>query len=296
MGSSLRAHRNRIARQRRRRSSGTATQPGQPAGPPGAAPWSRPARRARPGGIRRRRGRAVAAAAAALVVLVVASSQLAIPSLITGKLRAQLQKIATVRSVSVSGFPAIEALWGRLDSVQVHLGRVGGQRLAGGGPASAGPKTSLARTAARVTDASLQADQVVMQHPVAQDLHLDKTGQRLRLSVFIDPAAITPVLARSLHLPAGSSVQLTAVRSDLVLLIGIPRLGGTVRLRILAEDGTLAGQLQPTAAMAAKLGLPPGMSPPPQPLLHTKAVTISQFAATWRGGRLRLTTAGQLTG
>lgn len=189
-------------------------------------------------------------------------------------------------------FPAVEALWGHIGNVQAHLGRVDAQRLAGG-PGSSGAKNGLAQTAAGVTDATVQADQIVMHNPVAQDLDLQKTGPRLRLSVSLDPAAIAPVLASSMGLPAETSVQLTTAQSDPVLLISSPQFGGTVRLKLLAQDGTLAGQLQPTPAMAAQLGPPPDVSLPPQPLLHTKTLTISQLTATSHGGHLRLTADGQ---
>jgi hypothetical protein len=280
MGSSLRAHRRRIAHQRHRERRNAGTQARR-----SATAAARTARRppALPG---RRRAASIAGA---LFLVAAAGSQLAVPPLITAQLRARLQQIGTVRSLSVSAFPAVEALWGHLDSVRVHLGRVNAQKLSGGGA-----KSSLAAAAAGVTDASIRADQITLQHPVAQDLNLQKKGSHLRLSVLLDPATIGPVLARSLGLPPGTGVQLTADRSDPVLLISSPRFGGTVQLRLLARDGTLAGQIQPTPAMAAQLGLPAGISPPPQVLLHTKTLTLSELAATTDGGRLRLTANGQV--
>jgi len=37
------------------------------------------------------------------------------------------------------------------------------------------------------------------------------------------------------------------------------------------------------------------MSPPPQPLMHSKSLTVSKLTATGHGGHLRLTADGQLT-
>jgi len=239
-------------------------------------------------------------AGAAFLTLAAAASQLAIPPLLTSKVRAKLQQIATVRSLSIScGFPAVRALWGDLDNVQVHLGNVDAQRLTNGGAAensgSGDAKSSLSSMASGVADATVQADQVTLQRPVAQNLDLRKTGQHLRLSVVLEPAAIAPVLASSLGLPAGTAVQLTAAQSDLVLLISSPEFGGTIRLRLLAGNGTVEGQIQPTPEMAAQMGLPAGISPLPQPVLHSKAITISQLTATRHGSHLNLTATGQLT-
>jgi hypothetical protein len=303
MGSSQRAHRRRVARQRRnRQNSGTRTRPAQRGGNHGRIA-ARPHRTQQPVRPRRASRRRVAAiTGAAFLIMATAGSQLAIPPLITSQLRAKLQKIATVRSLSISAFPAVEALWGHLDSVRVHLGRVNAQQLAGrpasGGASSGlahGAGSGLARMAGGVTDASVEVDQIALGHPVAQDLNLQKTGPHLRLSVLLDPTAIGPALARTLGLPAGTDVQLTAAQSDPVLLLNSPQFGGEIHLKILAHDGALAAQLEPTPAMAARLGLPVGTSPPAQPLLHTKTLNISQLTATWHGGHLRIAATGQLT-
>jgi hypothetical protein len=233
-------------------------------------------------------------AAAAFLILVAAGSQLAIPPLLTSQVRAKLQQIATVRSLRISyPFPAVEALGGRIDSVQVYLAKVDAQQAARG---SGSTKSSLSSLAGRVANASVQADQItLLRQTVARNLDLQKTGPHLRLSVMLDPGAIAPVLASSLGLPAGTGVQLTAAQSDPVLLISSPEFGGTIRLKLLAQDGTLATQLQLTPAVAARLGLPPGISPPPQPLMRTSSLTISQLTATRQGGDLRLTADGQFT-
>jgi hypothetical protein len=307
MGKSLRAHRRRIARQRhrdhQRLNPGTGTQPARRAANRRAAnrapaPGPRTARgagagKARPSKTRTRRRRVAVIAGAAFLILAAAGTQLAIPPFLTGQIRAKLQQIATVRSLSISyAFPAVDALWGHLDSVQVHLGDVDAQQLAD--DPGGGAKSSLSSMAGRVANASVQADEITLQQPVAQNLNLQKTGPHLRLSVVLDPAAIAPVLASSLGLPAGTSVQLTAAQSDPVLLISSPQLGGTIRLRLLAGNGTVEGQLQPTPALASRLGLPAGTSLPPQPLTHSKSLTVSQLTATWHDGHLRLTADGQL--
>jgi hypothetical protein len=302
MGSSLRAHRRRIARKRNRdhQSSNPGTQPARraasrPAASRAAPPGARIARTVRGARakMRPRRARVAITGGAAFLILATAGSQLAVPPLLTGQIRAKLQQIATVRSLNISyAFPAIQALWGHLGNVQVHLGNVDAQQLASG---SGSVKTSLSSVAGNVANASIQADQITLQQPIAQNLNLHKTGPHLGLSVVLDPATIAPVLASSLRLPAGTDVRLTAAQSDPVLLINSPEFGGTMRLKLLADNGTVEGQLQLTPAMASRLGVPAGISPPPQPFMHSRSLTVSRLTATLHGGRLHLTADGQLT-
>jgi len=70
--------------------------------------------------------RARAAGAGALVALaavlaLLAACQLVLPGIAAGRLRAMLSRSGSVRSVSVSAWPAVELLWGRADSVRVAM-------------------------------------------------------------------------------------------------------------------------------------------------------------------------------
>lgn len=58
---------------------------------------------------------------AGLVVLVLVVAQLVLPGIAAQQLRDRLARSGRVISVQVSAFPAIELLWHRADSVDVHL-------------------------------------------------------------------------------------------------------------------------------------------------------------------------------
>jgi hypothetical protein len=55
-------------------------------------------------------------------VLLLGASQVLLPGLAAGRMRAELERYGTVESVSVGAFPAIELLWGDAESVRVRAG------------------------------------------------------------------------------------------------------------------------------------------------------------------------------
>lgn len=59
---------------------------------------------------------------ACLVVLLVVLAQVFLPSLAARRVRDRVARYGTVRSVSVSAFPAVKLLWGKADSVSVAAG------------------------------------------------------------------------------------------------------------------------------------------------------------------------------
>lgn len=73
-------------------------------------------------GVKRPRNRVprVAIAIAGPVALVAVLGQALLPSIAADRARATLDRYGTVRSVSVSAWPAIELLWGKADSLTVH--------------------------------------------------------------------------------------------------------------------------------------------------------------------------------
>jgi hypothetical protein len=73
---------------------------------------------------RGRRGRGVGALlVVALLLALLAACQLVLPGLAAGRLRAMLARSGSVRTVSVSAWPAVELLWHHADNVTVSMRR-----------------------------------------------------------------------------------------------------------------------------------------------------------------------------
>lgn len=62
----------------------------------------------------------VASCVLAAPVLLVVLAQAVLPALAAHRVRGRVARYGTVKSVSVKAFPAIELLWGKADSVEVH--------------------------------------------------------------------------------------------------------------------------------------------------------------------------------
>jgi hypothetical protein len=73
-------------------------------------------------GVQRRRMVYLGACVVALLVLFVVLAQVFLPSLAARRVRDRVARYGTVRSVSVSAFPAVELLWGKADTVDVSAG------------------------------------------------------------------------------------------------------------------------------------------------------------------------------
>lgn len=58
----------------------------------------------------------------AVVVLVLVLAQLFLPGIAASRIRGRVERYGTVRSVSVTAWPAVELLWGKADSVDVRAG------------------------------------------------------------------------------------------------------------------------------------------------------------------------------
>lgn len=62
----------------------------------------------------------VASCVLVIPVLLVVLAQAVLPTLAAHRVRGRVARYGTVKSVSVKAFPAIELLWGKADSVEVH--------------------------------------------------------------------------------------------------------------------------------------------------------------------------------
>ncbi len=56
------------------------------------------------------------------VVLVLVLAQIFLPGIAASRIRSQIERYGTVRSVTVKAWPAVELLWGKADSVDVRAG------------------------------------------------------------------------------------------------------------------------------------------------------------------------------
>lgn len=73
-------------------------------------------------GVQRRRVVYLGACVVGLPLLLVVLAQVLLPSLAARRVRDRVSRYGTVRSVSVSAFPAVKLLWGKADSVDVKAG------------------------------------------------------------------------------------------------------------------------------------------------------------------------------
>jgi hypothetical protein len=64
----------------------------------------------------------IGALLAGVVVLALVLAQLLLPGIAASRVRSRVEKYGTVRSVSVTAWPAVELLWGKADSVDVRAG------------------------------------------------------------------------------------------------------------------------------------------------------------------------------
>jgi hypothetical protein len=72
--------------------------------------------------VERRRVGLLASCVLAVPVLAAVLAQVFLPMLAVHRIRARVARYGTVSSVSVKAFPAIELLWGKADSVEIHAG------------------------------------------------------------------------------------------------------------------------------------------------------------------------------
>src|SRR6202167_5595047 len=74
--------------------------------------------------VQRRRVVYLGACVVGLPLLLVVLAQVFLPALAAQRVRDRVARYGTVRSVSVSAFPAVELLWGKADSVRVSAAKL----------------------------------------------------------------------------------------------------------------------------------------------------------------------------
>lgn len=147
------------------------------------------------------------------VVALLVLAQLLLPFIAERVAKDFLGKYGTVKSVSISAFPAIELLWGKAESVTVHAGSL---------HISASQLSEMVKRAweARGIDnatmtaerASVGASALLSHDVTASDIHAEKRGSEL-----IANATITQQQLRE-ALPSGFSVQLLQSTAGQVLV------------------------------------------------------------------------------
>jgi hypothetical protein len=157
-------------------------------------------------GIGRGRGLRVALAAVAAVVLVLALAQVFLPRIAVSRIESRIDRYGTVRSVSVSAWPAVELLWGHVGSVEVKAGSL---RL------STADAAKLLWEARGTGSMDVSAQAVQLGSLRVSDAQLRKRGDALTAQALVGEAAVKAALPtgfglRLLHSGAGQvEVQAT---------------------------------------------------------------------------------------
>jgi hypothetical protein len=128
------------------------------------------------------RGVRVALGVAGTVVALLVLAQLLLPALAAKRVRDRVARYGTVKSASVSAFPAVELLWGKADSASVHAGALSMT------PAQIG---SLLWEGRQVSSATFSAHSTTLRTPTlpngltVSDVHTEKHGSSVRASATV---------------------------------------------------------------------------------------------------------------
>lgn len=141
----------------------------------------------------------VASCVLAVPVLFVVLAQAILPTLAAHRLRGRVARYGTVSSISVKAFPAIELLWGKADSVEVHAGAI------------SVPSKEIAKLmweAHGVTDLTMSAQAATLtaipnltKGITVRDLHTEKRGSAIMVSASLTQQQLNEAL------PSGFSLE-----------------------------------------------------------------------------------------
>jgi hypothetical protein len=130
------------------------------------------------------------------IVAVFALAQLFLPRIAASRIRARVGRYGTVRSVSVSAWPAVELLWGNADSVSV---RAGSLRMT---PAQTAKLLGEAHGVKRM---SLTAESVTEGPLQLHDTSFEKHGDALRAQASTSRADVSKALGEGVEVRLLSS-------------------------------------------------------------------------------------------
>ena len=128
---------------------------------------------------------------ALLALLVLA--QIFLPRIAVSRIRSRVGRYGSVKSVSVTAWPAVKLLWGNVDSIKVHAGSLAVQ------PAQAAKLLWESHDVARM---DVSVEHVRVGTLALSDAHLSKRNGALTAQAQAGASAVTAAL------PSGFSVQL----------------------------------------------------------------------------------------
>jgi hypothetical protein len=198
-------------------------------------------------------------------VLVLVLAQLLLPVIAEKVAKDRLSKYGTVKSVSVSAFPAVELLWGKADSASVHAGSL---------KVSASQFSQIIKQvweARGVTNATMTAEQVtvgatgLLAHGVtASDVHAQKRGSQVSVSATITQQQLEEAL------PSGFQVKL------------LESGGGQVRVQVsgglFGEQAAISAFIKPSGGRL--VAEPQGLSFATLTLLSAPHLKVQSVAMT----------------
>ena len=148
-----------------------------------------------------------------LLVLVLVLPQLLLPPIATQRVRERVARYGTVSSVSVSAFPALELLWGKIDSLQVSTSslRVGVSQI-GDLLSSATASNALKFSSPQTT---LLAPSFANGGLVLSNVRLQKHGSALNSQATLEQANLHAALPAGFQLqPLASGAGAVEVRAS----------------------------------------------------------------------------------
>lgn len=190
---------------------------------------------------RRKPARRIAIAAAIVVVAVLVAAQLLGPTIAAREIRGEVGKYGTVRSVSVSAWPAIELAWRHADEVKVSAGRL---RM------SPAQTTSLLREASGTTTMNVQTQVAEVSGLRLTDVMFIKHKSKLWATGTMSQVDVAKAL------PPGVGVSLIESSGGKVLVRvsgGLFGVSATVEAAAYAQNGALVAS--PTGLLLSGLRL-----------------------------------------
>lgn len=163
-------------------------------------------------------------------VILALGSQLLLPPFAQSRIADRLSsRFGAVRSLDVAASPAVKLLWGDADRVDVHLGAIDAEALAG----------SENGRLADVPQLRAEIDELATGMGDVSDVHLRKSGDAFDADMVIDSAAVGEDAEGRLALEP----EVTSDGALYVALAGGPEpRGDGLRLRVVADGGAIVAR------------------------------------------------------
>jgi hypothetical protein len=189
-----------------------------------------------PAGVIGHRGARLALGVLGVVVVLLVLAQVLLPTLAAKRVSDRIARYGTVKSVSVSAFPAIELLWGKAHSVSVNAGALTVT------PTQIGSLLWEARDVANMT---LSADSASLSVPglpsglTVHDVHMNKRGSAISASATLTQSQLDEALPNGFHVEpiasGGGQVEAKASGGFFGLQASINALVKPLEGRLVAE-------------------------------------------------------------